>query len=574
MAQDDQQDQTQTQPQGNQIVLRCDQFQGLNTSTTRPGVPETQCYWIDGFMPIDRFNLRTLYGIGPAKYTSVGTTIVFFVFAVLNGNPIAVVVQGDGSVIQVNMNTGTPTTILTAGSIVSPLQTTVGISQWNEQYVIIVADNGYWLWDGTIVYGAGTLAPPVTMTNVGSGYTSVPNVVASGGHGSGATFLATVSGGEVISIAITNPGSGYQGGDSVTLTIDPPISGMTATATVTIMPIGITGSTVETYSGHVWVANGANVNFSAPGNPADFSSTNGGGGFISSSSVLRQGYIRLIQSNGFLYLIGDSSTDYISGVQTSTGPPPVTTYTLLNADPQVGSPYPYSIDAFGRDILMVNAVGVYVAYGGALQKVSDPLDGIWTSVPGFGGLFLSAAQAVLFGKKVWMVLAEIHDPVLNTNVIKLLMWNGRYWWASAQDVTLSYIKHQEVNSNLTAWGTDGTHLYPLFTLPTSNFQKTVQTKYWDAPIGYQVGKANTRFWLIGHLDNILAPGLDVFIENETGLVGASSILQIPSIIGYYVWPPQQIAQQGVLSGYTLVTSAADFTIIAMSMDSVRVQDRF
>lgn len=573
MADEQQQDQPTQQQPADQEVLRFDQFQGINTLTTRPGIPPSQAAWLDGFMPIDKYNLRTLPGVGASVYTS-GSSISFFYFVVLNGVPYAMVVENNAGITQLNMNSFATTTVMPPGTLSSSSMLEVGISQWNEQYALIVAPNGYWVWDGTLLYGPGTIAPVIVMTDVGSGYTGTPGVHFSGGHGSGVAATANVSGGEVISITITNPGSGYIGGDTITVTIDGPAGpGTTATADAFLMPLGINGTTVETYAGHVWIANGANIFASAPGSVYDFATSSGGVQTTSSSSVLRYAYTRLKQSNGFLYLIGDSSVDYISGVQTA-GTPPTTTYSFQNADSQIGCPYPYAVDVIGRDVILANSFGVHVGYGGAFSKVSDMLNGFYNSVASFGGLLLSVAQAFLFGKKVWMMLTNIHDPILNANVQKLLMWDGKAWWTSPQDVTLQYIAYQEISSIITTWGTDGTKIYPLFTTPTSAFQKVARTKLWDSPIGYQVDKANTRFWGLFQLNTLDHPGIEVLIENETEIPGSSSILQTPSALGYYIWPPQQIAQQGVLTGFTVITSSPDMVLVAASMDAVRVQDRF
>ncbi|HKU25927.1 MAG TPA: Ig-like domain-containing protein, partial [Candidatus Sulfotelmatobacter sp.] len=74
----------------------------------------------------------------------------------------------------------------------------------------------------------------ITVTNGGSGYTSVPNVMISGGGGSGATATATVSGGMVTGITVT-AGGNYQTTPQVT--IDSPTSGTTALAAATVGPI-------------------------------------------------------------------------------------------------------------------------------------------------------------------------------------------------------------------------------------------------------------------------------------------------------------------------------------------------
>src|SRR5271166_3827996 len=200
--------------------LRCEWFEGINTTTTRAGVNDKQAYWIDGFMPIDQRNLRTLWDVGTAIFTRTDSlTIVFFDFYNLGGTPYMVVFLSNGSVVQVNVNTQARTTILPAGTIVGPNILTVGTSQWGQQYLLIVANqtNGYWVWDGMILYTAGTLAPGVTITNAGQAYTTAPLVQAGGGVGTGAVFAAVVSGGYVTSINIINAGSGYLATDSVTL---------------------------------------------------------------------------------------------------------------------------------------------------------------------------------------------------------------------------------------------------------------------------------------------------------------------------------------------------------------------
>src|SRR5580704_2981316 len=104
----------QQQAQGDIAGLVFDKFAGVNTATTRPGVPDEMAYWLDGFIPLAPNNLRTLYGIGAAKYTATGgKTIVCFYFYNLGTTPYAIVFLSDGSAIQVNTSTGAATTVLT-----------------------------------------------------------------------------------------------------------------------------------------------------------------------------------------------------------------------------------------------------------------------------------------------------------------------------------------------------------------------------------------------------------------------------------------------------------------------------
>src|SRR3972149_1291372 len=173
-----------------------EQYKGINTNTTRPGVPDEQMYWCDGFLPLAPRNLRTLYGIGDVLFNAatLTTTVVFFTFVNIGGTPYMIVVLADGRVVAINTNTSVVTTILVAGTITSPSIVSVGINQWGNEYAIIVADqpNGYWLWNGTLAFTSGVIAPPKKVVSIGAGYSSEPSIILTGGHGSGVTFSVRI----------------------------------------------------------------------------------------------------------------------------------------------------------------------------------------------------------------------------------------------------------------------------------------------------------------------------------------------------------------------------------------------
>lgn len=565
-----------------------EQFAGINTSTTRPGVKNEQMWWCEGFFPLGPNFLRTMPDVGTALWTAPATTsIEFFDFANIGATPYMIAFTSNGAIYAVDTVTAVATLIAAPGTIVNPSRTTVGMGQYGSQYVIIVSaqSDGYFLWDGTLFYKAGTLAPGVTITNGGSGYTTATAAV-SGGSGSGAAFTVSVSGGEVVDVVMTNPGSGYAAGDVVTLAI----SGghiVQATGTVELMPLGISGTMVETYAGHVWVGDGATIAYTAPGSVSDFSTSNGGGDFTSTDSFLRVGYIELKQTNGFLYLIADSSVNYISGVQTS-GSPPTTTFTNQNADPEVGTPYPGTVDVFNRNILFANSFGAHVVYGAAAAKISEPLDGVYSTVPNFDGFEPSAAKAIIYGKKVWILLVPIISPVTNTQTNMLFMWNGKLWFSSQQSVNLLYIQHQEINSVITAWGTDGAAVYPLFDTPSINFKKIVQSKLWRSG-GIMMHQATGRFWGLVQYQSVQSPTINITIDNEYGIgtdiyplnpravvwltqggLVANWVTQGGSpvtwfVSGIAVLDPVAVGQQGVLLGMTISTNCDDVSLIAFAM---------
>jgi hypothetical protein len=82
----------------------------------------------------------------------------------------------------------------------------------------------------------------ITVTNGGANYTSEPTVVLTGGGGSGATVLATISAGVVTGLTITNGGSGYTGAPVVSFTGG---AGAGATATATFLHTGQVAAQME-----------------------------------------------------------------------------------------------------------------------------------------------------------------------------------------------------------------------------------------------------------------------------------------------------------------------------------------
>lgn len=522
-------------PAGPADPLIFEMFEGINTATLRPGVDDKQAAWLDGWMPLGpNRNLRTMWGLSPAFY-------------------IAGQADGGSHVAGVSIaffdfaNIGT------------------------TQYCIIV------LSDGSII--ASNVTTGVARQIADPGNIESPSRVTVGFSQYGSQYI----------ILVAQQTNGYFIWDGINASIYGPGSELPGAGTV---PLGISGTAVEVYAGRVWIANGATITFSVPGSLIDFSSGDGGGNFTSSDSFLRVAFTQLKQTNGFLYLIADSSINYISGVQTS-GSVPVTTFTNQNADPEVGTPWPSTVDVFNRNILFANAFGAHVSYGGAVTKISEMLDGVYNTVTNFGNLVPSAAKAIVFGKKIWILLLPIVDPVSGQQVNKLLMWNGKQWWAGQQDVPLTYIQFQEINSVLTSWGTDGVSLYKMFYQPSTNFTKTFQTKLWDKPGGYQFTKFVTRLWGIVQYYSNLSPTLNISIDNEnsTNLNAATvspltaswvnnlgnvvqwvnnsnNVVQwVSNGVGYSIFAPDAVAQSGVLTGFTGTTNAADMAVV-----SIMIQD--
>src|SRR5487761_1095297 len=562
---------------------------GIDTQAPRPAINPANLAWCDGAFPIGRGNIRWLPVVGASLYVAPsGKLIQWFAFGNISATAFCYVLLNDGSLTQVNAVTGATKTVMAAGTITNP-SSIFGFSQWGRTYALFAAPqtNGYWIWDGASLFGSGTIGPIIAVTAGGSGYTSAPTVTASGGGGSGATFTATVAGGVVTGVTVTNPGSGYTSAPTLAFSGG---GGTGATATAILMPTGISGTTIEVYSGYVWVgasvANAALTNFSAPGNPSDFTSANGGGSFQSTDSFLRAKFVSFKQTNGFLYLIGDSSINYISGVST-TGSPSVTSFTNQNIDPQLGTPWPGSVQLFSRNIIFGNSNGIYISYGGAVTKISDALDGIYNTVPS-PPITPTGAIAEIFGILCYMLLLPIIDSYTGQQVNKFLMWDGKKWWTSPQDKALTFAVSQELNSVLNAYSTDGTAIWPLFTTPTHGFKKVIRSKLYPDPsylytksggrlYGIAIDNSPGDFNLTAYFDNEIGPSAPVSIPNPGAIpvINASGVT-IPTknasgtvinvvSTNLVVFGPIPIGQSGRLLGLTLVSDDEDITLISASM---------
>lgn len=671
----------------NTQIIAFDGWKGLNTRPARPALEAEECYILQNFMPVGKSNTRTLYGVGTPLFTSFSvsgsdpTGIAYFGFGNIGATVYCVFFPNDGSIRVMNVLTLVTATIAPHYTITSPAAGNIGLTQYGNQYIIISANqtNGYWLWDGTLLYSPGTLGPDVNITFAGVDYTSLSTLTLtpcgdaahSGGSGSSATFGATLTSGTISSITVSSAGSGYTyadamylafsgggcagatpiikttvsggiitatsivnggkgftssataqvlggggGGASITVTVtsgsvsalaiakggegyssspavyitDP--NNPVAEATLEVMPFGVQGTAMETFQGIVWIAKGNTVLFTAPGYAANFSPAYGGGAYKSTDSFLRNQFVGLRQSNGFLYTFADSSVNNISNVATSlasSNSPPITTFSNNNIDPQIGTPWPLTIQVFSRNIVYANISGVYVSYGGAVVKVSSALDGIFASLPAFGSFVPSSAVANIFGINVYIILLPVYDPATGSQINTMFCWDGQHWFSATQEVPLSLISTLEINSELSVWGySPPGAIYPLFQTPSISLKKQITSKLWEDP-GYFITKVARRLYGLLSYNSILSPAVTITVDN--GVAGAQSVTVTPispaawtgfggvtatwtgaggvaatwNLTAVAVLGPLAFAQAGALTGVSLTTNAADMTLLSLTM---------
>ena len=332
------------------------------------------------------------------------------------------------------------------------------------------------------------------------------------------------------------------------------------------------GTNIETFQTRVWIAQGANIIFSAPASSTDFSTTDGGGSVTSSDSFLRVAYTKLISSNGYLYVFADSSINYIANVSITSAVPPVTSFKNTNIDPQIGAVWADTVQTFSRNIYFANYYGIHSLTGGTVTKVSSALDalfqnlGIGSGVGPYNRFNPSSAQAVVYGEHIYTALLPIVDPISGLSRNALLMTDGQRWWTGSQETTLTYIGTQEVNSTLIPYGTDGTRVFAILTNYGATLPKTVQSKYWAEP-SYVMTKAPYRVAILATGPNPYGLAMTISIDTPQGSNAIST-----SGVTDPRWT--QVGQKlcilnasasGYLTGLTITTSEANVTLQSVTL---------
>src|SRR5215472_2667361 len=510
---------------------------GINTQSPRESIKDSEFSWLENMQPIADGNFRSLYSNGASIYTAAATIIYFYPFNVGAVQYMAVFLS-NGTAVSINVVSQAVTTISSNPGTFYPGDGSLGspapqCAQFGQGGIVIVATTGpnsYWAWDGMTLTYPGQAAPSWLTNNV-----------------------------------------------------------------ATSMPSGVSGTCVEIYQSRVWVGKGAVIQFSAPSNGADFSVADGACAFHSQDSFLRREFTALRQTNGFLYLFADSSINVISNVQTG-GSPVLTTFNNANVDPQVGTSWHNGVVAFGKGLVFGNAEGVFLLRSSEAQKVSDNLNGIFlTARQTLSQVMVitqpSAASMTVNDIVLYMLLVPVQGPFDSSLRNAVVMWDEKDWWVGSQVSSLTFINTQEINSILYAWGTDGTHLFPLFTTPSASLTKIWQTKQW-AGEGPHITKQAMRLYTKA-IDNFgggynFTGTMDTILENAAPFSQSFSITSLSYLItwlnnsnGIIQWQNNSnqnvnfavagetltgtgsIAanSRGNYMGMTLQSTSADFTLI-------------
>jgi hypothetical protein len=312
-------------------------------------------------------------------------------------------------------------------------------------------------------FRTGTVA--VTITNGGSGYINAANtVVTISGAGSNAAGTAIISGGQVTQVIMTNPGSGYLANTAVAITGGGATNAATAVASVNLNDI----VDVATFSGRVWVAAGRTVFYTAAGSYSDFTSVSAGS-FTLTDSTLHGNIRAIVSANNFLYIFGDDSINVFSDLRvTSTGS---TLFTNTNVSASVGTRRIKAIFPYFRSVLFMNDYGVYALVGSTTSKLSDPLDGIFTSID--FSLPVTGGQ-VLLNNILCAAFNFTYAPAGESPRQLQAVFFDKKWFLTSQGA-LDLITSLPVAGLINIYGVDDKDFYKLYNSSTAPINSQIQT---------------------------------------------------------------------------------------------------
>lgn len=467
------------------------EFKGLNTKAQRPAIDDQEMFVCENWMPIGPSNLRTMPGKGDAIYTATGGKQIVWHFQ-YNVAAVAysAVFLDDGTAVQVRLSDGNTTTISATPNTFYNGGDLPHAVQWADDGILIVSTasaDGYWAWDGTTLFAANDAAPswlgglvtPIVLTGDTNGTKTISNVTPNPIN-SGVLINMGISGTDIPA------GTLITAGTASTLTISNTATGSHTGITLTItwfMPTGVQGTAIETYQSRVWIINGTVRMTSAAENGTTFAAGNGGVIASSNDNTLRVRYVGIRESNGYLYLFGDSSCYYITNVQVSGTTSPTTTYQYTPLDEQIGTPWRDTVQPFGRSVVFANPNGVYSIFGSSATKISDALDGLFSAAD-FDTVTPCIASGTLFNIKVSTFLFRTTNPQSGLTYNMIAVFDGRRWWTATQEVAPSFMSPQEMNSILNSYGTEGDTLFQLFAQPSAALVKTLVSKLWGGQYGF------------------------------------------------------------------------------------------
>lgn len=445
------------------LVLK--KVKGINTQPSREAIGQDEYAWLENSMPIGDAFIKTVPQVGTSIAT-LSENLGLIHNAIIGTTAYAITFNTAGGAYAVNVATSAVVTIAVGGTFSTGYP---AIDQWKSERVVIVDPaNGYFSWNGTLFSSPGSLAT-ISVTVTGSGYTTTPSVVITGGTvGTTASAQAILTSGGVSSVSIVGGGAGYTAAPAITFSGG---GGTGTTATAFIMPNGMVGQSIAVYTGRVWVGNNRTLSYTAPNTWYDVDLADAAGSTTITEASLGTRIYALEALDNFLYLFGDSAVVSIGDVKVSGS---TTTFSQTFLSSTTGTTLPSTIVAMERAIIFCNKYGVHALVGASLQKISKPLDGLFPDITfdestsaGLVQIYNIQCYALNF------LYTGLGNGETNNRHIQAVFFDGK-WFLTSQS-NLSFIAPLSQNGVLSLWGTTGRDLKRLYSNTTQTIATTLIT---------------------------------------------------------------------------------------------------
>jgi hypothetical protein len=216
-------------------------FKGLNTKANRTAIDEDEFSWIENAQPIGFGNIKIVQAQS-AMLDSGGNAVVFantttaLESANINVSDYLLSFEDNGRAEYFNLTNSTKGNVAVTGTFSSANVSTAQFK--NERVIVGDPTKGLSNWDGTNLVSMGSVGS-IGITNPGSGYLAAPSVVIGAPNDTGgvqATAEATITtgAGGLTSIDVTAGGTGYAAVPGVTITAPDVQGGTQAQAVATI----------------------------------------------------------------------------------------------------------------------------------------------------------------------------------------------------------------------------------------------------------------------------------------------------------------------------------------------------
>jgi hypothetical protein len=460
------------------------------------------------------------------------------------------------------------------------------------------------------VTSIGLVPSPVTGLSIATpGSYPVANgnypLIFTGGGGAGAAGTATISGNQVVAVAITNGGTNYTTSPVVTVnaavttqatfvcTIASQGAGYTLTPTVTIgAGTGAAASahvwpfinssiaayaftTIAVFQGRVWLGGGPLLTWTGTGASFgnvgydDFLSADASGSLIISDADLIHAITALRSLNNYLFIMGDQSVKQIGNISLN-GAGTVTLFTILTLSSDQGTIYKKSCISYNRVFMFANTNGIYGVFGSSVQKLSSDMDGIWklvdfTQVP-------QGALADINGIHNAIFLIRYKDPLEVTRSI-MLTFDGKRWFVTSQGDSLTAIATSASlatgqNSLYGSSGPDVTQLFARVAAIEWEIQ-TALTHHGNAVQGKKVVRAGFTYQQAFGSNNVTmsvdadltSTNYNMAIASTSNVAGGSNDASNNPISGSGIYLGETIT--GTFAGFTITNLILEYQETAL-----------